>query len=1206
MKKLLLVIVAFISTLNSYSQIDVNPQNGCVPLTSNFSSATVAGATLYEWWYNGVQVATGQNANYTFTVSGNGLIELRAYDSGMNQIHYDYSYINVFGFSEISTSLVNGETCVGDRTSFNLSGNLQDWNNVSVTWDYGDGSPVVSGNSTWGEHSFNVLGTYTVTANVNSVCGAQTFTYAINATSSAPIGNVYLEANPSTACPGDQIYFYHPSGQDNFLMNYGDGVQQVGTREHKYYVPGTYVVSCTFFNGCGNTSTVYDTVVISNNVQIPQWINYFSSSDTLVCPTTNVFFYPPSGFASYSWNFGNGSTSTLAYPSTSFSSVGVYNVNLTIQNGCGDSRSIIKTVHVQNGIPVDPFSVSAPDSICPTTSVIIGIPYSYGYNDSPPMYFNFGDGSTAVAQNQSEITHVYASSGTYTVTATVVNGCGLSSSYTTSIVASNLATLQPGSFMAGSPMSSACPNDSVFFLISPPDIGSVLYDFGDGATASTPSNFVTGPDGVVYAIYKHAYATTGIFNVNVSVTSPCGSNLSMSAGNITISNNNAIDSDVGFFFNESEYYCLNEPIIFNAYGASSYEWNFGDGTGSVVSNASLVPVYHAYSQPGTYTIKVTLRNGCGAVDTVSNDIFIPDSRVNISTSTVSSSCGQQNGKAIAIVNGNNPPYSYNWTNGDHYFLADTLTAGIYYVTITDSKGCSNFAVATVSDQQAPTISLNNVIDASCYGQASGAIDITLIGSSAPYSTVWSNGKTNEDINQLVAGPYEVIVTDANGCKSTKSILVEEPEDFNITYVSNPSLCGFSTGVVQTSIQGNSGPYNYLWSNGFTGASVSGLSVGIYSLTVVDSKGCLKEKIITVNEQTAPIAVLDSVSALDCNVSGGANVFVSTYLGSSPYTYTWSNSLTTEDLTNVQPGFYSVIVRGANGCKSVLTANINESVPEALGICAVTVDSLINTNKVIWEMNSRTDIESFNIYRESSQSGLYFLVGNVDADSLHEFTDPSADPSIRGWRYKISAVNACGKESDLSDLHKTIHLTLNEGIGNTINLIWDNYEGLSFNQFYIWRYTTQDAWVKIDSLPANLYSYTDVTAPSTVVSPDLYYYIEGGSIVACDPTRGAINTTRSNIKSPSSVSPIVLLESKNSVEVKVFPNPTNSLLNVEFKIVNGTKAKISIENILGQIVYSQETTNETNKMDVSTITNGVYFLKVVTSEGQTVQRIVISK
>ena len=75
---------------------------------------------------------------------------------------------------------------------------------------------------------------------------------------------------------------------------------------------------------------------------------------------------------------------------------------------------------------------------------------------------------------------------------------------------------------------------------------------------------------------------------------------------------------------------------------------------------------------------------------------------------------------------------------------------------------------------------------------------------------------------------------------------------------------------------------------------------------------------------------------------------------------------------------------------------------------------------------------------------------------------------------------------------------------------------------------------------------------------------------------------------------------------MFPNPTNSLLNVEFKIVNGTKAKISIENILGQIVYSQETTNETNKMDVSTITNGVYFLKVVTSEGQTVQRIVISK
>ena len=118
-------------------------------------------------------------------------------------------------------------------------------------------------------------------------------------------------------------------------------------------------------------------------------------------------------------------------------------------------------------------------------------------------------------------------------------------------------------------------------------------------------------------------------------------------------------------------------------------------------------------------------------------------------------------------------------------------------------------------------------------------------------------------------------SEVKNCQNCKQNFVIEPEDFNLTYVSYASLCGFNTGVIQTSVQGNSGPYNYLWSNGFTGASVSGLGVGIYTVTVVDSKGCLKENITTVSEQSAPVAILDSISSLDCNIGGGANVYVST-------------------------------------------------------------------------------------------------------------------------------------------------------------------------------------------------------------------------------------------------------------------------------------------------------------------------------------------
>jgi PKD repeat protein len=114
--------------------------------------------------------------------------------------------------------------------------------------------------------------------------------------------------------------------------------------------------------------------------------------------------------------------------------------------------------------------------------------------DSPQIYFNFGDGGTAIAQGQREITHQYATAGTYTVTASVVNGCGLAYSYTASVVVNSpLATLGANSFVAGTPLSSACPNDSIFFIVSPPDIGTIFYDFGDGATSSTPNTFVAGP-----------------------------------------------------------------------------------------------------------------------------------------------------------------------------------------------------------------------------------------------------------------------------------------------------------------------------------------------------------------------------------------------------------------------------------------------------------------------------------------------------------------------------------------------------------------------------------------------------------------------------------------------------------------------------------------------------------------------------------------
>ncbi len=1210
MKKLhctLLFFSLLLSGLNA--QVTFNPSQGCGPLTVHFNSINIPGAYTYKWTMDGGQaVLTGQSLNYTFTTPGWHYFDFETFDAGGAPLIYDHGNINVWGFDTINSPVSTTGACLNDRVGFNISGNYPP-GNVSVDWDFGDSSPSVSGNHTWADHAYTALGNYIVKADVTTQCGTEQVTSPVHVIVNAPVGNVYLQSQPDSACPGDNIDFYTPSGYDNFIIEFGDGAVEHNSRRHSYYLPGTYIIKATFFNGCGNSAIVTDTVHITTNIAVPNHVtpNYISINDSVTCPATAVSFYAPGGFSSYSWDLGNGSTSNVDNPTATYPSVGTYTVSLTLKNGCGYSKTLNRRVYVQGSLPVPAFSFMAPDSICPGTSLLINMPS--GVPKYIPVFFNFGDGQTATAQNQEQLTHLYAAPGTYTITATITNGCGNSNSYSLPVVVNSASTLNTGSFMAGSPVGVGCPGDSVFFIVSPPDIGSFLLNFGDGQSATQPISILNGPDGTQYAIFKHPYTALGNYNPTIQVTTPCGSSVTQSMGSVNISTNNAIDGDAGFFFNESKYYCLNEQIGFMAYGASTYEWDFGDGSGKLITTSSLVAVYHGFSQPGTYDVKLVMHNSCGASDTNVKSVIIPDSRINISTSSVSPSCGQSNGKAIAIVNGANSPFKYNWTNGDKSFIADTLSSGIYYVSVADAKGCKNFAVATVSDAQAPTISLNNIIDASCYGQATGAIDITLIGSSAPYSYVWSNGKTVEDINQLAAGPYEIIVKDANGCKATKSISIHQPPDFNISYVSYPSACGGSTGVVQTSVQGTTGPYNYLWSNGYNTPSVSGISAGIYTVTVVDSKGCLKDKIVTLNETGAPIVILDSVAVLSCDAGGGANVYVSTYLGTSPYTYHWSNNILTEDLVNVQPGFYSLQVKGNNNCKAMLTVNINEQIPAPLSICAITVDTTTQTNRVIWEKGSRTDISSFNVYRESSQSGLYYYVGNVDVDSLHQYIDPVADPSIRGWRYRVTAVSACGEESFQSDLHKTIHLTINKGLGNAYNLIWDNYEGLLFNKFYVWRYTTATHWVKIDSLPANLNSYTDLTAPSIISSPDLMYMTEGGPVSSCDPTRGAINTSRSNIKTARFMNTNgIAAYNTMSENMYVFPNPSNGNITIKLDRPLDRKTELSIVNTLGETVVSAQfdQSSLSKNIDLSAYANGVYFIKLTMNDKVLVKRLVLNK
>ena len=120
---------------------------------------------------------------------------------------------------------------------------------------------------------------------------------------------------------------------------------------------------------------------------------------------------------------------------------------------------------------------------------------------------------------------------------------------------------------------------------------------------------------------------------------------------------------------------------------------------------------------------------------------------------------------------------------------------------------------------------------------------------------------------------------------------------------------------------------------------------------------------------------------------------------------------------------------------------------------VTVDPLAGKhNYIIWDKSKATKISHYNIYKESTTAGVYFKIDSVPMDSAGIYVDLLSDATVRSWRYKISQVDSCGNESPLSPAHKTMHLTVNQGVGNNINLIWDNYEGLNFSTYYVYRDT----------------------------------------------------------------------------------------------------------------------------------------------------------
>lgn len=280
-----------------------------------------------------------------------------------------------------------------------------------------------------------------------------------------------------------------------------------------------------------------------------------------------------------------------------------------------------------------------------------------------------------------------------------------------------------------------------------------------------------------------------------------------------------------------------------------------------------------------------------------------------------------------------------------------------------------------------------------------------------------------------------------------------------------------------------------------------------------------------------------------------------------------------------------------GCDSVYKLNINVRESPEAEICMITVDGA--RNKLIW--NRQQDVKQYNIYREGLNTGMYDLVSVVPSDEMTEWVDSNSNPMSHSYRYRISNVDSCDVESEMSEVHKTMHLTINRGVGNDWNLVWTEYEGAVYSSYQIYRGSNPTDMELIDQMAAGgNTTYTD----HDVNLPIVYYQI---AIIKDEPCFSTKNATviRSNIATNGTLE--IPATENGMIDVGVYPNPAigSVFLSCSEKI-----AEVKMMDVTGRIMTTITPNNNTAQILLNEYPTGTYMLRITTQSGINLRRLVV--
>jgi len=341
------------------------------------------------------------------------------------------------------------------------------------------------------------------------------------------------------------------------------------------------------------------------------------------------------------------------------------------------------------------------------------------------------------------------------------------------------------------------------------------------------------------------------------------------------------------------------------------------------------------SEAGVYTLLATAPNGC----TTTTNAEVEEDTASPTADAGADQLLNCNAQAVVLNGGGSSTgngITYSWTTSDGNILSDANTpsptvdgSGTYELLVTNTgNGCTATDQVWVDQNSDIAVALNSQSNVSCFDQTNGSASVIASGGSGEYNYEWSNGATGPTATDLGAGIYEVEVTDIEGCIADLIVIIESPALLE-AQVSATGQSAFdeADGTANCTPVGGTAPYSFLWNNGATTATVTGLTPGNYSVEITDANGCTATQAVTVSSFDCTVAASISGQQIDCFGAGNGSAAVAIEGGTEPYEIAWSNNSTGPHIDGLTPGNYQVSITDDNNCPLVLGITISQ--PTAL-------------------------------------------------------------------------------------------------------------------------------------------------------------------------------------------------------------------------------------------------------------------------------------